>query len=568
MRRSFKGVSSGILIFIASVAVLMTLSSLFMDIISILHYQSTEYVRSMGYSALHELYSILLDKKRDKVYLYNAGASDILIDKLIAVSSSGETVVLNPLDACNSSTILSQHAIECSPNYEYTAVVTVNGVAIYPRSPLRMITIEYSTIHMIPLTFNYTTPADLVGDFVVDPRLVAYPTGGAYAIGMRGESVLRVSREYNNVWLETRGDCPFGLAIIGYDPSWLEEVKTNPSAPPRFRLVIGSLKYNNDECRHYRVGGSRDPVIQVGSRMYVWNFIGTVAIYSNVYRSYIACVSSYPRGCAGFGPSALSALGVWYYGKPDDGTQLRIYLHGWASRVVIFGRSERHVETSYYPYLYIGDVDGNGVPELIYTTEDIHYGSNGHYFKDYTGTNEYHFYWYRVWGPIRIPRWDDPWDYSTAPLVLRFNKIGRTLGNPDGSIDGSKYAGLLLYMNLLFHDNSYPDARQTGDIDKNEWILRIMIIDEYNREYTIREYRYQDLSQYHQTRVRDFVRENYFVKLTHSIYIPLPSQGRYWVALAIRDPYRYERRGFLQPYINDAEITIGIELVGVIPLYR
>jgi hypothetical protein len=565
MRRSFKGVSSGILIFIASVAVLMTLSSLFMDIIGILQYQSTEYVRSMGYSALHELYSILLDKKGDKVYLFNAGASDILIDKLIAVSSSGETVVLNPLDACNSSTILSQHAIECSPDYEYTAVVTVNGVAIYPRSPLVETTIEYSTIHMIPLTFNYTTPADLVGDFVVDPRLVAYPTRGVDAIGMGGKPVLRVRREYYNVWLRTKGRCPFGLAIIGYDPSWLEEVKTNPSAPPRFRLVIGSLKYNNDECDYYQVGRDKDPVIQVGSRMYVWNFIGTVAIYSDVYGGYIACVSSYPGGCGGIG---LSALGVWYYGKPDDGTQLRIWFDGWASRVVIFHRSEGYKQTSYYPYLYMGDIDGNGVPELIYTTEDIHYGDAGHYFKDYFGTNEYHFYWYRVWWRIRRPRWDDPWDQSTAPLVLRFNKIGRTLGNPDGSIDGSKYAGLLLYMNLLFHDNSFPDRYQLGDIDKNEWILRIMIIDEYNREYTIREYRYQDLCQYHQTRVRDFATVSYFVKLTHSIYIPLPSQGRYWVALAIRDPYKYEQERFYKPFINDAEITIGIELVGVIPLYR
>ncbi|MCC6054242.1 MAG: hypothetical protein LM589_02875 [Thermosphaera sp.] len=559
LRRGFRGVSSGILVFIVSVAVFMILSYLFINIISILQYQSTGYKRSIGYSALHELYSLILDKRGSRVYLFNAGVSDILVDKLIAVASGGETVALNPLEACNSTSIPSQSAIECSPAYEYTAVVTVDGVAIYPRSPLRKTTIEYNTIFMIPITFNFTTLEDLREDFDIDPDLIRYPRPGDKSTrGLLGLKVLRVPPGQDfvantTVSTETPG-IAFGVAIIGYDPSWLEDVSTDPSTPPRFRIMVGSPGY--DGSQKYYVGGRPNPITGMGGRVHIWNFNGVVKIYNSTSGNYIACISSNPSDCSGIG---LSALGVWYYGTTDLG--LRIYINGYASKVSFFNRisSTAAGETSYYPYLYIGDVDGNSIPELVFTTEDAIYGSNGYWQRDYYGTDDYYC-------PPR-GSCDNLYDYSTVPLVLKLNKIGRVLGSPDGSINGSTYAGLLLYINLFFHDNSYPDTRQLEDNERTDWVFKIMIIDEYGSNYTIREYRYQEICNYHKTRIVNFTSDNYFVKLSQSIYIPLPSSGKYWVAVAIQDPYSYER-GSNGVYLNDADVTVGMELIGVIPFYR
>jgi len=560
MRRVHRGISSGVLVFIVSLAILAILSYSFMNVISILQHQSSGYKRSIWYSGLHEIYSLILDKEGGRVLIFNAGISDIVVDKLVVVGSGGETLALNPLDACNSTVIPSQSAIECSPRYEYTAVVTVEGVVIYLRSPLRRGIIEPTTVYMIPITFNFITMEDFKQEFNIDPDLVKYPRpGDREARGMTGNKVLRVPPGLDfDEDVQVLTDPPgiaFGVAVIGYDPSWLEEVKSNPDAPPRFRILIASPGYTGTE--RYIIGNRVRPVAGLGNRIHIWNFTGTIKIYNSTSRSYIACVSSDPGECSGI---SLCAIGAWYYGTTDLG--LRIYINGDASFVAYFQRMAgggEVGETSYYPYLFIGDIDGNGIPELIFITEDAIFGSII-YVKDRYGSNDYYC-------PPQ-GSCDDLWDESTTPLVLRLDKIGRELGNPEGYIDGSTYAGLLLYINILFHDNSHPDTMQLSDNERTDWILKIILIGEDGSNYTIREYRYQEICNYHKTRITDFERDNYFVKISHSIFIPLPSSGRYWVAIVIQDPYslRYDRS--LRAYRNDADVTIGIELIGVIPFYR
>jgi hypothetical protein len=145
--------------------------------------------------------------------------------------------------------------------------------------------------------------------------------------------------------------------------------------------------------------------------------------------------------------------------------------------------------------------------------------------------------------------------------VLRLLQIGEALGNKDGSIDGSEYSGVLLFINILFHDNSYPDVNQLEDIDRTDWVLRVVLLDDKGNEYIVREYRYQEICNYHKTYVTDFGRDNYFVKLSQTVYVPIPGAGRYWIAVALQDPYQSGNK-------NDADFTVGVEFIGAIPFYR
>ncbi|MEM4040968.1 MAG: hypothetical protein QXM83_04015, partial [Ignisphaera sp.] len=284
------------------------------------------------------------------------------------------------------------------------------------------------------------------------------------------------------------------------------------------------------------------------------NYTGVIQIKKG--NTIIACSSTVPSGCSGI---ALPAIGAWYYGTTDKSINLRIYLNGFATYVARFMRmaSDQSVtgESSYYPYLFIGDIDGNGLNEIIFITEDAYYGDSSR-INDMYGN-------------------DDLSDWTTVPLTLKLLQIGRALGSDDGSIDGSVYSGVVLYMNIFFHDNSHPDENQLEDIDRTDWVLRILLIDRDNNEYIVREYRYQEICNYHKTRVTDFGRDNYFVKISQSIYVPLPSTGRYWIAVAFQDSYSYERRYYgTRPgqrnvyFINDVDFTVGLEFIGVVPFYR
>ncbi|MGC8975740.1 MAG: hypothetical protein ACP5KB_06065, partial [Thermoprotei archaeon] len=208
--------------------------------------------------------------------------------------------------------------------------------------------------------------------------------------------------------------------------------------------------------------------------------------------------------------------------------------------------------TTYYPYLFIGDLDGNGVNEVVFVTEDAFYGEK----KDYDDRN-----------PL------DPelerttlLDYSEVPLPLTIN-LSRVTGVSDGSIPGSRFSGLMLGINLIFHDNSYPDGDQLGDNDDTRTLLRISLVqkDEAGNivsRYVVREFDYQEICNYHKTIIKDFINDNYYVKISQNIYVPVPGTGKYWLLIEIMDPY------YRTGTTNDVDFTIGFEIISIIPLSR
>lgn len=509
------------------------------------------------YSHKHEIAQLILNKSTDGVHLFNVGSSDIILDKVVVKPSEESIEVVEVDTICSSNVVPVKKSIRCSTGYEYIAVVTIDGVVIYPQTPIpKAYILQTNSTYLIPITFSIKNPQDLQQEFGVPLEFVAKPyTKDRAQIGFRGMSssqhVLLLppgqESEFNNAEVTTESSgLAFGGVLIAYDPSWVVEKMNNPNAniSPRFTIMITGTDFPS------RVAGPEEMRINIGRRQYtlsgngyrilINNFTGIVRITrGNVV---IACSSTSQGGCPS---NVLPAIGAWYYGSTDSEINLRLHLNGVGGYVAKFMRiassNSPTGETSYYPYLFVGDVDSNGLNEIIFLTEDANYNSS-------SGTNDYY-------------NNDDLSDWSTRPLILKLLQVGRELGFGDGSIDGSIYAGVALYVNLFFHDNSHPDEDQLRDNDRTDWVLRILLIDSSGNEYIVREYRYQEICNYHKTRITDFGRDNYFAKLSQSIYVNFPASGKYWIAIAFQDSYRSGRT-------NDVDFTVGVEFVGIIPFLR
>lgn len=545
-----RGISTLLISFIISITILSIFTYILINLATSIYSGSLHFRNIVRYSQLHEVSQLIMNRTIDMVYMFNLGPSDIVIDQIIVIDQANRIEAKKSFELCSSSLIPVYTAIACDPGYEYIAVVTLDGAVIYPQTPIKKIyPLRANATHIIPITFSINNLEKLQTEFDVDLKLIAKPyTKDRANIGYRGiksEKLILLppgqeSEFYNAIVSTDDRGLAFGVVAIGYDPSWIMEKTINQSSdtPPRFTILISGPAFTGTERitinrRTYTLSGN-------GFRILINNFSGVIQIKRG--NNIIACSSSIPNQCSGV---SLPAIGSWYYGTTDSDLNLRIYLNGTAGYLAKFMRMASGEsptgETSYYPYLFIGDVDGNGINDIVFITEDAYYGSSSSINDRY--------------------RNDDLSDWSTAPLILKLLQVGRSLGSSDGSIDGKKFAGITLYVNIFFHDNSYPDENQLEDIDRTDWVLRILLIGEDGSEYIVREYRYQEICNYHKTRITDFERDNYFVKLTQSIYVPIPSSSRYWVAIAFQDPYGTGPR-------NDSDITIGVEFIGAIPLFR
>ncbi|MEM0000082.1 MAG: hypothetical protein QXY82_02000 [Desulfurococcaceae archaeon] len=554
--RGSKGISTVIASFLLSMVILVVFTYVFLSIVASTQSGSLALKNVIRYSHKHEIAQLIANKSVDRTYLLNIGASDIAVDKVVVRTSDGFIEVRDFLDVCSgSNTIRAQEEAECSVEYDYIAVITVEGVVIYPQVPKPVIEtlIQYSsTTYMVSLVFNITNPEELSSLFDVSDYLVDKPyTRVQYVRGVKSDKLLLLppgqESEFYNATLEA-DNIPFGVVVVGYDPSWIREKSANPAveSQPRFIIMIAGPGFTGSDS--VRINNRNYPLSGNGFRIVIRNYTGVIEIrqvrQTGNWQEIgtIACSSTIPGYCPS---NYLPAIGAWYYGSTDRDLNLRLYLNGFATYIARFMRiasgNAPTGETNYYPFLFTGDIDGNGLVDLIFITEDAYYGDKNR-INDMYGS-------------------DDLSDWSTEPLVIKLLQVGRALGYEEGYVDGGRFAGLALYINLFFHDNSHPDETQLEDIDRTDWVLRILLIDEYGNEYVVREYRYQEICNYHKTRVTNFGKDNYFVKISQSIYIPIPSAGKYWVAIALQDPYGTGRT-------NDADVTIGIEFIGVLPFIR
>jgi hypothetical protein len=555
MRPLRRGVSTLILAFLVATVILSIFTYLVLSMARATQTTITGLRSVAEYSYKANPYSLMLNETMGAKALRNLGGSDLIIDKVVVRNrAEGSLQILTPAEAgCPSNVVKAGSELQCIPpyyDYDFVAVINTEGVVINIYRPMiRARVMNTTSVLLIPITFDVKSPTDLVEQFAVPPNLVAKPyTNNPSILGMRSGGQLLLlppgqeSELYNeSIYTESGRPLPFGVAIVGYDPSWVLENRSGIRTPTRFSLLLAGSK---SQGIGFRAGNRRISLAENGWRILINNFTGYIKIWRK--NEVIACTSTNQQDCSGV---SLPAVGFWYYGV-DSGLNLRIEFNGVAGYVANFMRMASSQsptrETSYYPFIYVGDVDGNGVSDIVLVTEDVYYGSSDKIddlWPGETGTpNDYS-------------------DYSTQPLVLRLLQIGEALGNKDGSIDGSEYSGVLLFINILFHDNSYPDVKQLEDIDRTDWVLRVVLLDDKGNEYIVREYRYQEICNYHKTYVTDFGRDNYFVKLSQTVYVPIPGAGRYWIAVVLQDPYKSGNT-------NDADLTVGVEFIGAIPFYR
>jgi len=541
-----RGVSTLILGFLIASVLITAFFYLFIDL---QRYTATYVISYRGVSKYVESYvdtNLALSTQGDRVRLINLGVKPVNVEYLVVEGEGGVEVRRVSEDLAIGQTL------SLSLKGSLLSVITADGVMIYPTN-VRVVTPSSEATFIVSVTFNVNSAQDLTREFGVPENMVVtpYTRDRRDLKGMKSGKLvlLPAGQEQNYEWYDATVSTDdkgvrFGVLVVGYDPSWVLENASGLKTPPRYVIMINGPGFTGQD--KIRIGNRENPLSGNGFRIRIDNFTGVIKICKNGDCSksgnVIACSSSHSNLC----PSNINreALGAWYYGSTDPDQNLRLYLYGTTGHAIQYMRistSQAGVpESNYNPYLFIGDVDGNGVIDILFITEDAYYGSSSRVDDLYN---------------------DDLSDWSTEPLKLKLLQVGRALGSGDGSIDGSQYSGVYLLMNVIFHDNSHPDEDQLEDNDRTDWVLRVLLVDAEGNEYIIREYRYQEICNYHKTRITDFINDNYFVKLSQSIYIPLPSTGRYWIAVAFQDPYG-------SGSTNDADLTIGVEVIGVIPLSR
>jgi len=556
-----RGISTLLLSTLIIAALLTSITAVYMQS-SLLRRSMTSGAYSlMQYSELHDLTRLaILQEEGFGLRVTNIGVLPVELQYFVVDEGHGIKIIEASSLPSDCGRVSLQQGQSC--NYlgltgKVTAIITSAGVVVRPEYVgVRSEIVGATYISLIPLESVYT-PEDLSRLFDIPNELIDLPLAGGqgrrYA-GMRGDKLFLITAndlrgDVDVVTGSKVGNNPptiapigFGVMLIGYDPAWVRY----PVGAPQYTIML-TIPKDVPQDTYLIVGGQK--VSDYGSRdlrIVMRGFRGLIEIYNG--SQLLACTGgSCPR----------DVLGGWYYGykssSSDPNPILKVKLSGFASQILIFKRvasGEGGTQaTTYYPYLFIGDLDGNGVNEVVFVTEDAFYGSSGQYDDR---------------NPLDTSV--SLLDYSEVPLPLTLNLSGIT-GNPDGSIPGSAFSGLLLNINFIFHDNSYPDGEaQLNDNDDTRTVLRISLIQRddsgnITSRYVIREFDYQEICNYHKTVIKDFINDNYYTKISQQIYAPVPGTGRYWLLIEIIDPYGIG-------LTNDADFTIGFEIISIIPLSR
>jgi hypothetical protein len=556
-----RGISTLLLSTLIIAALLTSIAAVYMQSSLLRRSMASGAYSLMQYSELHDLTRLaVMQEEGFGLRVTNIGVLPVELQYFVVDDGYGVKIVDASSIPSDCGAVTLQQGQTCS--YlglvgKVTALITSAGVIVRPEYVgVRSEMVGGTYISLIPLESVYT-PENLSKLFNIPRELIDLPLtggqGGRYA-GMRGDKLFLItandlrgnvdvvtgSRSGNNP--PTVAPIGFGVMLIGYDPAWVR----HRVGAPQYTIML-TIPKNVPQDTYLLVGGQK--ISDYGSRdlrVFIRGFRGLINVYNG--SQLLACSGgSCPRG----------VLGGWYYGYKSSSTDpnpvLKVELNGFASQVLVFKRvasGEGGVQaTTYYPYLFIGDLDGNGVNEVVFVTEDAFYGNS----TQYDDRN-----------PLDTKV--SLLDYSEVPLPLTLNLSGIT-GSPDGSIPGSVFSGLMLNINFIFHDNSYPDGEdQLSDNDDTRTLLRISLIQKddagnITSRYVVREFDYQEICNYHKTIINDFINDNYYTKISQQIYVPIPGTGKYWLLIEIMDPYGIGTT-------NDADFTIGFEIISIIPLSR
>jgi hypothetical protein len=178
------------------------------------------------------------------------------------------------------------------------------------------------------------------------------------------------------------------------------------------------------------------------------------------------------------------------------------------------------------PYIFVGDINGNGNSEFILVTQDFDYGDSS-VVNDrlYIGGRTYNYV-----------------ESTIQPVRLVFTNV---------PIDSSKYSVAILTARIFFWDNdnyagNAPDS-------SNSVVIRVGLYDNDTKSFAYSVY----LSYYELSRYRN-VYPFSVSYITKDFVLYIPNTGkRYYIALEIYDPYYMDRT------MDDLDIIVGVEYIGI-----
>jgi hypothetical protein len=325
MRPLRRGVSTLILAFLVATVILSIFTYLVLSMARATQTTITGLRSVAEYSYKANPYSLMLNETMGAKALRNLGGSDLIIDKVVVRNrAEGSLQILTPAEAgCPSNVVKAGSELQCIPpyyDYDFVAVINTEGVVINIYRPMiRARVINTTSVLLIPITFDVKSPTDLVEQFAVPPNLVAKPyTNNPSILGMRSGGQLLLlpagqESELNNesIYTEPGRPLPFGVAIVGYDPSWVLENRSGIRTPTRFSLLLAGPK---SQGIGFRAGNRWISLAENGWRILINNFTGYIKIWRG--NQVIACSSTNQQDCSGV---SLPAVGFWYYGV-DPGT--------------------------------------------------------------------------------------------------------------------------------------------------------------------------------------------------------------------------------------------------------
>lgn len=239
------------------------------------------------------------------------------------------------------------------------------------------------------------------------------------------------------------------------------------------------------------------------------------------------------------------ALGHWYYGR-IVASEAWIRLVGVADNVKVYKQDSSLSMSSYDPYVFVADTDGNGVGEFIFTTEDYNYGTYNppdvQCFIDEGGQRD---------GRSNRGLYLDHSVVKVNNVIVDDREWGFAFMLKDVSLDPSMFSGVMVVLKVYFHDT------EGGDFNCVDWaqlpILKVMLVKDDWTVVDSKSFLYWELAPledtWHPTRGT--------VTLTLSLFIPPNVRERVYLAIAVIDPYNGSNGR------NDVDFTLAIELLGI-----
>ncbi len=443
------------------------------------------------------------------------------------------------------------------------------------------------------------TPGGLVNasDATYDQNLLREPTysnivsGKAYGMvryksGGRGGFILVASRENTVVKFSSGGTlADIGSLFIGYQPGSKSKYNILITGPGddstsnwKYRKKCRCCWFFKKWCcEHEARWNYHAPTIELnGLSMKLGEGLGATGwririIGFQPYQFTLAYSDTlFYTGISKWITNIRQALGYWWFygGIRDydrdygDNRQVnaRLYLYGYAERVEIYVENYGVKRTSYRPYIITGDYDGDGLPEIVFSTEDTypggfqwHRSQPGHWVCStcgYDGKCEDNFWLTWTTTVDEIGRY---LDYSEKPFIIYLTKY---------PIDPKKHGMVEFTVGLYFHQSDFC----TGCQSWNKPVVSFMLVDPGPDEkvgtsddrivysYDLTYKRLNELqSSTGMAYLRTYPPASGLAELKIRMLLDGGSSGRnYYIAIAFQDPFS----GWAT---NDADVTVAIE---------